>query len=173
MIIKIGLALILVLMLGCDSDDSQSLEAYIEQVKARPKQPLAALPALEVADDFVFKADGLRDPFQLPEKRNQSKSVDTPIANGIQPDLRRKKEVLETYALDGLKMVGTLSNQTGLWALVRAQDASIHRVKTGNHLGLNDGHVVRISKDKIEVMEIVPDKPGTWREQLAVLILAK
>jgi len=173
MTIKIGLALILLMMIGCDNDDSQSLEFYIEQVKTRPKPILERLPVLGVADDFVFKADRLRDPFQLPENRNQSKQLDTQIANGIKPDLRRKKEALEAYALDGLKMVGTLSNQNGLWALVRAQDASVHRVKAGNHMGPNDGHVVRISKDKIEVMEIVPDKLGTWREQLAVLILAK
>jgi type IV pilus assembly protein PilP len=173
MTIKIGLAVVLLLMMGCGSDDSQSLEAYIEQVKARPKATLEPLPVLDATDNFVFKADGLRDPFQPPENRNQSKQLDIPIANGIKPDLRRKKEVLEAYALDGLKMVGTLSNQTGFWALVRAQDASVHRVKAGNHMGQNDGHVVRISKDKIEVMEIVPDKPGAWREQLAVLILAK
>lgn len=173
MTIKIGLALILLLMVGCGSDDSQSLAAYIEQVKAKPKATLEPLPVLDVTDDFVFKADSLRDPFQLPENRNQSKSLDVLIENGIKPDLRRKKEVLEAYALDGLKMVGTLSNQTGLWALIRAQDTSVHRVKVGNHMGQHDGHVVRISKDKIEVMEIVPDQPGAWREQLAVLILAK
>jgi type IV pilus assembly protein PilP len=173
MTIKIGMALMLLLMMGCSGDDSQSLDAYIEQVKARPKATLEPLPVLDVTDNFVFKADGLRDPFQLPENRNQSKPLDTPIENGIKPDLRRKKEALEAYALDGLKMVGTLSNQTGLWALVRAQDASVHRVKVGHHMGQHDGHVVRISKDKIEVMEIVLDKPGAWREQLAVLILAK
>jgi type IV pilus assembly protein PilP len=164
---------ILVLMLGCDNNDSQPLGTYIEQVKAKPKAAFEPLPTLDIADRFVFKADGLRDPFQRPENRNQPKQLDTPLANGIKPDLRRKKEALEAYALDGLKMVGTLSNQTGLWALVRAQDASVHRVKAGNHMGQHDGHVVRISKDKIEVMEIVPDKPGAWREQLAVLILAK
>ena len=173
MSIKVGLALFLVFMFGCDSDQSIALDAYVEQVKARPKLPLEPLPVLADADRFVFQTDGLRNPFQLLENRNQSNQLDRPIGNGIKPDIRRNKEALEAYALDGLKMVGTLSNQIGLWALVRAQDASIHRVKVGNHMGLNDGQVIRISKDKIEVMEILPDKPGIWREQLAVLILAR
>ena len=173
MSIRVGLALFLVLIFGCDSEQSRVLDGYVEQVKARPKLPLEPLPVLADAERFVFQADDLRNPFQPLENRNQSNQLDRPIANGIKPDIRRNKEALEAYALDGLKMVGTLSNQTGLWGLVRAQDASIHRVKAGNHLGLNDGQVVRISKDKIEVMEILPDKPGIWREQLAVLILAK
>jgi len=38
-------------------------------------------------------------------------------------------------------------------------------------MGKNFGKITRISLDKIELMEIVPDKPGTWTEQQTSLRL--
>jgi type IV pilus assembly protein PilP len=70
-------------------------------------------------------------------------------------------------------MVGTLTNKKGLWGLVKAKDGTIHRVQVGHHMGQNFGKIIRILEDKIELMEIVPDKPGTWREQQASLALAE
>ncbi|PPD17233.1 MAG: hypothetical protein CTY24_15295 [Methylobacter sp.] len=70
-------------------------------------------------------------------------------------------------------MAGTVVIKANLWGLVRASDGTIHRVKVGNYMGKNYGRIVNISKDKIELVEIVPDKPGTWREQQAVLALTE
>jgi type IV pilus assembly protein PilP len=39
-------------------------------------------------------------------------------------------------------------------------------------MGQNYGKIIRISADEIELMEIVPDKPGTWREQQMSVKLA-
>ena len=76
-------------------------------------------------------------------------------------------------SLDTLRMVGTLTMDKGLWALIKASDGTIHRVKKGNYMGRNYGQIIRILDDRIELMEIVPDKPGTWREQQASLALAE
>jgi type IV pilus assembly protein PilP len=40
-------------------------------------------------------------------------------------------------------------------------------------LGQNYGKITRILKDKMEIIEIVPEKPGVWREQQASLALAE
>jgi type IV pilus assembly protein PilP len=40
-------------------------------------------------------------------------------------------------------------------------------------MGKNFGKIIRISTDKIELLEIVPDKPGTWREQQTPLALTE
>ena len=70
-------------------------------------------------------------------------------------------------------MVGTVAMKSNLWGLVKADDATIHRVQVGNYMGKNYGKIIRISTDKIELMEIVPDKPGTWREQQTSLALTE
>lgn len=160
-------------MTGCSNDDFSDLTKYIQEVKAKPKGAIEPLPEIKVVEPFVFKPDGLRDPFQPVEKNNDISAIDNSGANGIKPDTERRKEELEAYSLDTLRMVGTLTNAKGLWGLVKAKDGTIHRVQVGNHMGQNYGKIIRILEDKIELMEIVPDKPGTWREQQASLALAE
>lgn len=167
------LVLSLLALTGCGEDDMADLNQYLEEVKARPKVPIEPLPIIRPVESFVFNPEGLRDPFQPLENALNGKNVDLSAVNGVKPDLQRKKDELEAYALDTLRMVGTLTNQKGLWALVRAQDGSIHRIQAGQHMGLNYGRVIKILPNKIELMEIVPDRPGTWREQAASLALAE
>jgi type IV pilus assembly protein PilP len=68
-------------------------------------------------------------------------------------------------------MIGTVKMKSDLWGLVRSADKTVYRVKVGNYIGQNYGKIIRISSDKIELMEIVPDKPGTWREQQMSIML--
>lgn len=167
------LSVLLVLMTGCGGDDFSDLNKYVQDVKARPKGAIEPLPEIKVVESFVFKPDGLRDPFRPIEKSSDDSSLDLSGVSGIKPDTERRKEELEAYSLDTLRMVGTLTNQKGLWGLVKAKDGTIHRVQVGHHMGQNYGKIIRILEDKIELMEIVPDKPGTWREQQASLALAE
>lgn len=167
------LVLSLLALTGCGEDDMADLNQYLEEVKARPKVPIEPLPIIRPVESFVFNPEGLRDPFQPLENALNGKNVDLSAVNGVKPDLQRKKDELEAYALDTLRIVGTLTNQKGLWALIRAQDGSIHRIQAGQHMGLNYGRVIKILPNKIELMEIVPDRPGTWREQAASLALAE
>jgi len=167
------LPLLGLVMTGCGGDDFSDLNKYIQDVKARPKGAIEPLPEIKVVESFVFKPDGLRDPFRPIEKSSDDSNIDLSGVNGIKPDTERRKEELEAYSLDTLRMVGTLTNQKGLWGLVKAKDGTIHRVQVGHHMGQNYGKIIRILEDKIELMEIVPDKPGTWREQQASLALAE
>lgn len=169
---RLGLALCVLLLPGCGNDDYTDLKKYIEEIKARPKGPIEQLPAVKNVEPFVFKPEGLRDPFQ-PLQQPEEQAAEIAKANGIKPDINRRKEELEAFPLDGLKMVGTVVKDTNLWGLVKASDGTIHRVQVGNYMGKNYGKIIRILTDKIEIMEIVPDKPGSWREQQGSLALAE
>lgn len=157
---------------GCGGDDVSDLQKYIQDVHARPKGSIDPLPEIKVVESFIFKPEGLRDPFQPMENTSAANNSDVTSSGGIRPDMDRRKEELEAYTLDSLRMVGTLTDTKGLWGLIKAKDGTVHSVQVGNHMGQNYGKIVRILDDKIELMEIVPDvKPGTWREQQASLAL--
>jgi len=163
-----------VLLTGCGNDDVSDLNRYISEVKARPKEAIKPLPEIKVIEPFMFKPEGLRDPFKPLEQPEQTEGVDVSTGTGIKPDTTRRKEELEAFPLDGLKMVGTVNMKSSLWGLVKASDGTIYRVKVGNYVGKNYGKIIRIVSDKIELMEIVPDKqPGTWREQSASITLTE
>lgn len=169
-------ALLIIVTLGltaCERDFSD-LQQYIANVKARPHEPVKPLPEFKSVEPFVIKKEeALRDPFKPVEKiKAVEKLEDEEPDNGIHPDVNRKKEPLEAFALSGMKMVGTINMNSVLWGLVR-NDSIIYRVKVGEHLGRNDGKITRIDKNKIELIEIVPSKPGHFVEQPATLILAE
>ncbi|CAA9890895.1 Pilus assembly protein PilP (fragment) [Candidatus Methylobacter favarea] len=171
--LRLGYAVILALLAGCGNDDFSDLNQFISEVKARPKEPIEPLPAIKVIEPFIFAPEGLRDPFKALEQPEQNGKNDNTTGSGIRPDTSRRKEDLENYPLDGLRMVGTVAMQQNLWGLVKASDGIIYRVQVGNYMGKNYGKIIRIGSDKIELMEIVPDKPGLWREQQASLALAE
>lgn len=171
-ILWLSCSVILLSMTGCGNDGFTDLRQYIGEIKARPKGTIQPLPEIKIVEPFIFKPDGLRDPFRPIERVEEQEDIDVGTG-GIRPDKTRRKEELESFSLDTLRMVGTLSMKSGLWGLVRTNDSTVHRVQIGNYLGRNYGKINRILEDKIELMEIVPDQPGNWREQQASLALAE
>jgi transposase len=55
-------------------------------------------------------------------------------------------------------MVGTLQQRKDIYALVKAPDNNLFRVKPGNYLGQNFGRIIGISESDIKLKEIVQDK---------------
>lgn len=168
-----GAFFLALLLPGCAEQDDSELTEFIGQIKARPKTQIEPLPEIKAIEPFLFKPDGLRDPFRPIEKVEREDGVDVSAGTGIKPDTTRRKEELESYSLDSLRMVGTVNMNKAHWGLVKASDGTIHRVRVGNYMGKNYGKIIRIVEDKIELMEIVPDSPGAWREQQTSLALAE
>lgn len=160
-------------LVGCVNDDVSDLTQYIASVKAKPKGAIQSLPEIKVVEPFIFNPDGLRDPFRHVEKSGDDEPLDVSSGTGIVPDTSRRKEELEAYPLDTLEMVGTLTMEKKLWGLIKASDGTIHRIQKGNHMGRNYGEIIRILEDRVELMEIVLDKPGSWIEQQASLQLVE
>ena len=156
---------------ACSNDDMSDLKTYVSQVKARERSNIEPLPEIKTVETFVFDPTGLRNPFVPTDKPIESDQV--AVDNGIRPDAIRSREELESYTLDSLRMVGTVNMQSTLWGLVLANDGTIHRIHTGNYAGKNHGEVIRIMEDQIELMEVIPDGPGSWREKRAEIKLSE
>ncbi len=171
----ISYTLCLGLLTACGNNDFSDLDKYIKSVKTKTKTPIDPLPERKPIDPFSFNPENQRDPFRPLEQTVHDEVLNNlnsaAATNGIRPDLLRHKEELEAFSLDSLRMVGTVQMNSSLWALVSTNDKTIYRAQVGNYMGKNYGKIIRISPDKIEVMEIIPDKPGTWREKQASLAL--
>jgi type IV pilus assembly protein PilP len=162
-----------VLLGGCGDNNFSDLQQYIVDVKAKPKDTIEPLPEVKPVESFVFKPEGLRDPFKSISESEEAEDTSVATGDGIKPDTSRRKEELEAFPLEDLRMVGTVTMKASLWGLVKASDKTIYRVQVGNYIGKNYGKIIRILTDKIELMEIVPDKPGAWREQQTSLALTE
>lgn len=160
-----------VLMSACTGGEMSDLEDYVNQVKAREKSAIEPLPEIKTVETFVFDPSNLRNPF-VPTETNEE-PVEVAGQNGIRPDLVRPREELESYTLDTLRMVGTVTMASNLWGLIQANDGTIHRVRNGNYIGQNHGKIIRILENQIELLEIIPDGPGSWRERQASVKLSE
>ncbi len=168
LLISLGMA---ALITGCTGDDLTDLKQYVARVKAREPAPIRALPEIKPVETFIYKAGDRRDPFSPgQETLAETKHAST---SGIAPDLTRRKEELEQFSLDSLEMMGTLEKGGTLWALIKSPDGVLHRVKPGDHLGLNYGQITLIDEDHIELTEIVPDGMGGYQERPAKISMAK
>lgn len=163
---------------GCLENDMSDLERFVADTRQNVVgKPLEPLPEVEPYEPFFYEAESLKDPFAvsffvLDALTRQEPIVDT----GIRPDLDRPREELEKYGLGSLDMVGTFGdlNGEGVWALVKAPDGIVHRVRKGNYLGENFGEITNITEEKIEIIEIVPDsQAGGWTERENFLSLAQ
>lgn len=160
--------LVLVVLSGCGGGDFSDLQAYMDEVRARPKGQIEPLPQPEENEPFVYKAAALRSPFQPPVKIDM---VDRAKGSKeIKPDETRVKQFLEGFNIELFEMVGTLANDKGSFALVSGA-GGVHRVKVGDYLGRNEGRIVAIDSAKIDVVEIVPDGEGGWLERPRTLTL--
>ncbi|MES2071346.1 MAG: pilus assembly protein PilP [Pseudomonadota bacterium] len=90
--------------------------------------------------------------------------------NGLKPDMNRRREVLEAFPLDALKMVGIIEKPNMKNALIQV-DKSIYQAKIGNYVGQNFGMITKITDTEVNIKEIVQDAAGDWTERLTKLEL--
>lgn len=150
---------------GC-SRSMSDLDTYIAEVKARPGGRIEALPEIKTYEAVTYEPGDARSPFtpELPAAR---------VDSGVRPDADRRREYLEGFPLDTLRMVGTLTLGGRLYGLVQTSDRLVHRVVVGNYLGQNDGRIISITDSSIQLLEIIPDGLGGYVERAASIGLGE
>lgn len=88
----------------------------------------------------------------------------------VASEMQRRKQPLEAYPLDSMKMVGSVFRNGTSNALIRV-DNLLHYVQVGEYLGQNFGKILKISESGVEIREIVQDASGEWVERLSTLQL--
>ena len=146
------------------------LRQFVATAHADRKPKVEPLPEVKTHETFTYSAADLQDPFA---RFNLKPPGTATGGTGPRPDPNRRKEPLEDYPLDSLKMVGTLIQGRVAWAVIKAPDGTVHSARVGNHLGQNFGMITKVAEDKIEVVELVQGSLGDWTERQASLALAE
>jgi type IV pilus assembly protein PilP len=157
---KIILFLIPMLLLGsCGGGVNDELREFVSNAEKNAKKSIQPLPPVQAYTPYTYTGFDLPDPFK-PRTLTPVK-----VGTGINaPDLNRRKEALEAFPLESLKMVGTLQQQKETFGLVKA-DSTVFRVKVGNYIGQNFGKVTEISDSAINVKEKLQEGGGDWTER--------
>ena len=159
------------LLSACENDQMGDLHSFVNEVKSRKAGRIAPLPEIKPIETFLYTASDKRNPFTF--SVGEEPEVETELSdNGIRPDTTRRKEELEEFPLDSLRMVGTLERNEETWGLVRSQEGTIYRIQSDNYMGQNHGRITRILEDRVELIEIVPDGQTGYIERPASLSLS-
>ena len=154
---------------ACGGEQYSDLRQFVKDSENLPHGRIPPLPDVKPYEPFTYDAYNLIDPFK-PRKIEPPK---TAAGGGVQPDLARRKEPLEAYPLENLRMVGTLQQNKQTYALVKSPDNNLFRVKSGNYVGQNFGLITDISESAIKLKEIVQDSGGDWTERVSTLTLSE
>src|SRR5450432_2812846 len=100
---------------ACSGERYSDLKQFVKDSESLPHGRIPPLPDVKPYEPFTYDAYNLVDPFK-PRKIEPPKSL---AGGGIQPDLARRKEPLEAYPLENLRMVGTLQQNKATYALVK------------------------------------------------------
>lgn len=160
------------LLVGCVDwvEDKQDLVAFVDEAKKIPGGRVEPLPEFKPYHSFVYEGASMREPFEplIPiVPIDEDKLAGDGGKNDLQPDEAREKSYLETFAIDDLAMVGTITglDDGQLWALIKDSNAELHRVKVGDHLGLDFGEIVQLNEQEIQMVEIVTNGRGGWMKR--------
>ena len=155
-----------VAVLASCSSEIDELKTFVRDSEKGLPRRIDPLPPVKPFEPFTYEGFDLPDPFK-PRKLTPPKEGG---GGGLAPDLNRRKEPLEAFPLEQLKMVGTLSMNNEMYAIVRA-DKTLYRVKKGNYMGQNFGLITDVTESEIKLKEIVQDSAGDWAERQSVLPL--
>ena len=165
LMLMLGAALMLA---GCTRGMSD-LRTWVAQEKAKKGAPIQPLPVIKTFETFTYNDQDRRDPFS-PSTAELDNSAAT---SGPRPDANRAKQPLELFALDSLKMVGTVGTGANTEVLIKDPGGVIHRVHKNEYMGQNYGRITAISDDHVDLVELISNGNGGWMERPASIALGE
>jgi len=164
--VRISIVLSTVLLTACGGGEFSDLKEFVEQSGQGLRGHVEPLPQVKAYEPMSYNAFDLPDPFK-PRKIEPERNA----SSGPAPDTNRRKEPLEAYPLESLKMVGTLERGKQRWALIKTPDGNLYRVRDKNYMGQNFGVIAMITDSSITLKELIQDTTGSWSERTSNLQL--
>ncbi len=163
----IHLVLASILLTGCGGEEFQDLRDFVKNSGADMRGKIEPPPEVRPYEYFAYNNEkNLPDPFK--PRKQEAHAANAGID---QKELDRPKEALEEFPLESLRMVGYLYRANVGYAVIRASDSKLYRVKAGNHMGLNFGLIKEVTDTEVKVKEMVQDSAGDWTERMSSLQL--
>jgi type IV pilus assembly protein PilP len=165
-------ALTAALLAGCAGSNEAELRQWMAEVRQSLRPVTQTVQEPKEFTPASYESRSLVDPFDAQKvvmavaRQQQVRAT----ASSIRPDLERRRETLEGFPLDQMKMVGTM-RQSNVNVALLATGGATHMVRVGNYVGQNFGLVTRISETDVQINEIVQDAAGEWVERPAKLEL--
>lgn len=153
---------------GCSTEQSE-LQAWMDEERKATPVNRDKISEPKKFEPYRYENSGQIDPFAL-TKLTVALDRLQKAKGALKPDLNRRRDVLENYPLDNIKMVGHLADGKSAFALLQV-DNVVYQAKAGNYLGQNFGVITKMSETEVVIKELVQDAAGEWAERETALRL--
>jgi type IV pilus assembly protein PilP len=157
------------LLAGCSADQDELVQ-WMEQQKREVRPSVEPLSAPKKFVPQPYAALGSVEPFSTQKLTVALKQEARQPNSLLAAEINRRKEPLEAYPMDSMRMVGSVQRDNRPYALLRV-DSLLYQVKVGDYLGQNYGRITKIGETEIAYREIVQDAAGEWIERTSALQL--
>lgn len=162
------LAMAAALIAACGAEH-QDLRAWVKDTERATPRGIEKLPEVKPYQPFVYSGFDIPDPFK-PRKLSTGKDNAGALAAEVDRQNLRRKEPLEAFPLESLKLVGVMQQRRDTYAVIRAEK-TLYPVRRGNYLGQNFGLITDITENEVRLKELVQDSTGEWSERVSTLQL--
>jgi type IV pilus assembly protein PilP len=167
--LSVPLLLAVTLLQGC-SGDNQEIHEWIDTQAKEVKPSVQPISQPRKFQPEPYAGNGSAEPFAVAKMVSGTKLDPQGSSLIVKGEMQRRKQPLEAYPLDTMKMVGSVMMQGAPHALLKV-DTLLHYVKAGDYLGQNFGKITKISETAVDLREIIQDASGEWVERISSLQL--
>ena len=158
-------------LLSACGDPTEELRGWTEQQRKDVHPKVSKLEKPQKFEPATYEQVSSVDPFSTQKLAVAVKQESRQPNSLLAPEMNRRKEPLEAYPLDALRMMGSLMRSSGQYvAIIRADNLNF-TVTVGNYIGQNFGKITRVTETEVALREIVQDPAGEWVERISSLQL--
>lgn len=153
-------AILLTQLFACSAPHDE-LRTWMDQER---EQQRPAVQAIEPPQQFVptsYEHFDDVDPFNEQKITSVLSRTSAQMSPLLANEMNRRKEPLESFPIDSLKVVGSFKRGGIQYGLIKVDDL-LYKVKVGDHVGQNYGKIMKITETEISINEIVQDAVGEW-----------
>ncbi len=166
-------AAVSLVLAGCGREEHGDLKQELAELTKDFRGQVPPLPQVKPYEPVPYTSEGQVDPFR-PERLEVAQAArgTSATAAKLLEQEKRVKEPLESFPLESITMLGTITQDKETFALVKA-GPNLYRVKKGNYMGQNFGVITGIDESQISLKELVQDSGGEWVERSSSLQLVE
>jgi type IV pilus assembly protein PilP len=166
-----GSVILIGLLLTACGDPTEELRSWTEQQRKDVRPKVSKLEKPPKFEPATYEQVSSVDPFSTQKLAVAVKQESRQPNSLLAPEMNRRKEPLEAYPLDALRMMGSLMRSSGQYVAILKADNLNFTVTVGNYIGQNFGKITRVTETEVTLREIVQDPAGEWVERISSLQL--
>lgn len=148
---------------GCGAQQEE-LQAWMDQQRREVRPNVPPLEPPKQFDPQPYEQAEAVEPFSAQKLTVALKQEAREPNSLFAAEVNRRKEPLEAYPLDSMKMVGSVVRGGQPSALLKV-DNLLYQVKVGDYIGQNYGKITKIAETEVAVREVIQDAAGEWIER--------